>query len=334
MKKVFCEKCNEFMDYSIEERTNEFEIRGKKYKYLEKIAICNNCGEQVTVNELVDENLKRLNYAYRKQENIITVDEIVKILKKYSIGKRPLSRLLGFGEITITRYIDGDMPTRAYSDELYRVLNDSNYMLDILEKNKNNISDRAYNLVKKSIENNTYVNQVSKDLELVSNYIIIKGEDITPLALQKLLYYSQGFFFAFFSKYLFNDDCQAWVHGPVYPEIYHEYKKNGCNPIVDINDNDIDIDNIIDSDKKTFLDIILNSFGYYSGKALEKMTHLDEPWYLNREDLLIDECGKKIIQKEQIADFFVKIKEKYNMLIITDIKKYSDEQFKNILLYN
>ena len=47
-----------------------------------------------------------------------------------------------------------------------------------------------------------------------------------PLKLQKLLYFAQGFSYAFYDKELFNDDFEAWVHGPVIPSIYHEYKKD------------------------------------------------------------------------------------------------------------
>lgn len=57
-----------------------------------------------------------------------------------------------------------------------------------------------------------------------------------PLKLQKLLYFAQGFSYAFYDKELFNDDFEAWVHGPVIPSIYHEYKSYEYNPI-DLNYN-------------------------------------------------------------------------------------------------
>ena len=45
-------------------------------------------------------------------------------------------------------------------------------------------------------------------------YLLYKCEDITPLALQKALYYVQGFYYAFEGRFLFDEDCEAWVHGP------------------------------------------------------------------------------------------------------------------------
>ena len=57
------------------------------------------------------------------------------------------------------------------------------------------------------------------EIEIIAEYLIMTGKEITPLALQKILYYAQGFYKAFFGKFLFDNDCEAWVHGPVYTKI-------------------------------------------------------------------------------------------------------------------
>jgi hypothetical protein len=51
-------------------------------------------------------------------EAIITADEIKLILDRYRIGKKPLAKLLGWGETTIIRYMEGDIPTNEYSNKL------------------------------------------------------------------------------------------------------------------------------------------------------------------------------------------------------------------------
>ena len=48
-------------------------------------------------------------------DEVITVDEIRQILESYRIGKKPLAKLLGWGETTIIRYMEGDIPTSEYS---------------------------------------------------------------------------------------------------------------------------------------------------------------------------------------------------------------------------
>lgn len=60
--------------------------------------------------------------------------------------------------------------------------------------------------------------------------MISKGFSISPLKLQKILYYEQAWFMVFFGRenQLFDCAPEAWVNGPVYPEIYHQYKS--CVP--------------------------------------------------------------------------------------------------------
>lgn len=326
MKKEFCELCNDIFELKLKEEFDEEEIKGKKYKYLKLVGYCSNCGNIVTSNEIIDENLKRIDEAYRTEEKIITKEEINEILRKYKIGKKPLSRLLGWGEVTLTRYINGDVPTKPYSDELYKILKDSDYMLEILEKNKDNITTSAYITTLNAIKEDFIV---ISDIELVAQYIIEKCEEITPLALQKILYYAQGFYKCFFGDFLFKADCQAWIHGPVYYDIYTKYKMFGSKNIEQYID--YDVSEILDEDKKNLLDVVIKCFGFYNGKALEKMTHYEQPWMESRRGKTVDEKSNNIISKEKIEEYFSRIKEKYDMLELFDIKKYSEEHFSKVI---
>lgn len=331
MNKGFCEKCNNLVEYEIKEVDEKIEIKGKEYNYKRLIGYCKNCGEEISSNEINDENLIRIDNAYRNEENIIKTEEINKILSKYKIGKKPLSKLLGWGEVTLIRYLNGDVPSKVYSDQLYKILNDEEYMSKILEENKELITEKAYNNVKKAInqlKETKFQTSIESEIEVISEYIITIGKEITPLSLQKILYYAQGFYKAFFGKFLFEDDCQAWVHGPVYVNIYEKYKEfKSANISIDI---DYDIEDIIVDEKREILDVIIKYFGYYNGKALEKMSHYETPWINARKGLLPTENSSNIINKEDIKDYFEKVKNKYDMLNILDIKKYSDDQFKRV----
>ncbi len=332
MNKGFCEKCNSLVEYEVQEINDSIEMKGKEYSYKRLIGYCKNCGEEISSNEINDENLYRIDKVYRNEENIITTEEIHEILNKYKIGKKPLSKLLGWGEVTLIRYLNGDVPSKVYSDQLYKILNSEEYMNMLIEENKHLITERAYNNVKKAIrkpENATSGNSIQTEIELIAEYIIAMGKEITPLALQKILYYAQGFYKAFFGKFLFEDDCQAWVHGPVYVNIYEKYKDfKSANILIDIN---YDIEDIIVDEKREILDAIIKYFGYYNGKALEKMSHYETPWINARKGLLLTENSNNIITKEDIKEYFEKVKNKYDMLNILDIKKYSDDQFRRVI---
>ncbi|MFX0560648.1 type II TA system antitoxin MqsA family protein [Tepidibacillus infernus] len=330
----FCERCHEMVDYSIKEEKKQKNIKGKIVEYIGKEAYCNKCGSEIFVSEIRDHNLAMLDKTYREKEGLISVSEMKLILEKYDVGKRPLSLLLGWGEGTLTRYLDGDIPTKQYSDILKKILNDPNYLKEILVQNKNNITDVAYRRISNALENNetsigTTVEMEDK-IDYVVKYLLTNSVDITPLALQKLLYYSQGFYKAFTGVYLFHNNCEAWVHGPVFRSIYYKYKDHGYNPI---EEEDYEYGEIkLTTVEKELLDSIVRNFGCYSGKVLEKMTHAEEPWRVTRTDLNDNEGSDRIIDKELIAKYFNEIKSKHGMLNISDIRDYSTDLFNK--LYN
>lgn len=123
-----------------------------------------------------------------------------------------------------------------------------------------------------------------------------------PLKLQKLLYFSQGISFCMFDEKLFDDDFEAWVHGPVIPKIYHQYKMFGYNPI------DIQFElPQIDLKVLEVLEYVKKNYAKYDGKFLENMTHNQEPWLYARSGLDPDERISKEIPKEIIAEYFITI---------------------------
>ena len=162
--KGFCEKCRDAVEYKVKMVDKEKEIKGKVIKYIGKIAYCDECKDEIFVPEIRDYNLKELDFAYRELEKIIRIADIEKILDKYDIGKRPLSLLLGWGEGTLTRYVDGDTPSKPYSDMLNKILEDKEYYLEILEQNKDNISPVAFRKSMAAVEGITATmgNEVSK----------------------------------------------------------------------------------------------------------------------------------------------------------------------------
>ncbi|MGO1042146.1 type II toxin-antitoxin system antitoxin SocA domain-containing protein [Clostridioides difficile] len=326
--KSFCEFCLCKVNYTVKTKEVIEEARGREVKYLEKEAFCDKCGNSIYVHDINDENLKSLYTKIREMDNIITIKEIESILEKYNIGKRPLSSLLGWGDVTITRYLKGDVPTKPYSDKLRLILGNPNEMKKILEENKNNIKDIAYKKCKEALleieEKNTFWE--TDKISIIAEYIVSKCEEITPLALQKLLYYSQAFTKLFTNNYLFSDDCEAWVHGPVYRTVYEKYRDFGRNQI-EYENNIISLDNDIE---EKIVDAVIKYFGCYSGKMLERMTHEEKPWVINRQGLGKYESSSNIIEKNVIDEYFNNIKSKYNIINISDINDYSSNLFKKV----
>ncbi|MFW0894305.1 type II TA system antitoxin MqsA family protein [Gardnerella sp. Marseille-Q9181] len=362
--KTFCEECRNDVEYSTKSVPMTASIKGKQYSYTGTEAHCKECGSAVYVPEIIDANLRALYDEYRKENNIIPLDEIKKIPAKYSIGKRPLSLLLGWGEQTFSRFADGNIPSKQYSDILLRIYNDPKYYLQLLISNKDNLKSalsygKSYKATQKLInesQNNSAninfnSNKSSDKINNVIQYLLIKCEDITPLALQKSLYYIQGFHFAFYKSFIFTDDCQAWVHGPVYKDVYLRYKDYTFTPIdsptteisgiktsekladyryaqkSDITRLTAELTTTLSATERAVCDSVIDNLCCYSGKELERFTHHEEPWILTRGNLKTNDSSNKIISKNIIGEYFTKIKEKYNMINPDDIRQYAKNMF-------
>ena len=215
--RVYCPYCKKEVDYKIEKRVLK-EFRGIKVNTFENVAICNECNQDLYVNEIEDENNKRIYQIYREKSNIIKAEDIIKLRKKYDISQRELTSILGFGKMTINRYERGGLPTKSQSDYIKLLIeNDDKFIEKVKEAyEKNNINDKTYNKiiskeVKKDISKNEiqdnlrrYLKSVlnrkpdiyngykSLDLEKVENiisYIASKVKNLTITSLNKYLWY-------------------------------------------------------------------------------------------------------------------------------------------------
>ncbi|HEX9652844.1 MAG TPA: type II toxin-antitoxin system antitoxin SocA domain-containing protein, partial [bacterium] len=63
------------------------------------------------------------------------------------------------------------------------------------------------------------------------SYAQSKDIKITPLEVQKYLFYAQGWHLAVSDSVLFDDKFEAWTHGPVIKKIYGRFKKFERNNI-------------------------------------------------------------------------------------------------------
>ena len=326
---VFCPECRQDVRLSVKEKPDSAELKGEVYKFVSKTAYCDECGIEVYVPEIEDENLKSLYDAYRLKHSIVSLEDIQTIPEKYNIGKRPLSLLLGWGEQTFSRYFEGDMPTKQYSEKLKQVLADPAYYLSLLESGKENLrSDKAYEKSKAATESilNIAASQQSK-LDLVVEYLLSQCQDITHLSLQKALYYAQGFYYAFFGNFLFKEDCEAWIHGPVYRDIYRLYSGYCYNPIGSGEEPDV---TSMPAEEKVLLDSVVKHICCYSGKTLESFTHVETPWISTRGNLPAEASTDKVIPKQIIGEYFCSVKDKYQMLTPANIKDYTQDMFSKI----
>lgn len=115
----------------------------------------------------------------------------------------------------------------------------------------------------------------------VANWFL-SHDSMTHKKVQKLCYYAQAWYCALYDGTpLFEDEIQAWVHGPVVPilfPVYADYKWTKI-PKADFDDSIFD-DKITD-----VLEAVYNTYGEFSGDQLESLTHSEDPWIYARGSL-------------------------------------------------
>lgn len=123
--------------------------------------------------------------------------------------------------------------------------------------------------------------------------------------LQKLCYYAVAWHYTLYNSDLVTDgNFEAWVHGPVSPELYHTYKEWGWADIPK-NSNKPTFDNNIED----YLDIVYNTYGDLTGHQLESLTHDEDPWKEARKGCPDYKASNEIINKDTMRQYYSRIYE-------------------------
>lgn len=145
-------------------------------------------------------------------------------------------------------------------------------------------------------------------IKSVANYLLHlsapnSDRGITPLKLQKLTFYAQALSYAARGKRLFEEDFEAWVHGPVSPDLYHTYKEYVSSEIPKPTSDSF---STLDNEEKKIIKLVWNKYGKYDGKYLENKTHKEKPWKKARGNLRYDAHSNRIIEKSIIDEYYSK----------------------------
>ena len=319
----FCTACRKETNFTLQKRNINKRIKDKEYTFYITVAICDECGEEMSIPGLIDRNIQEVDTQYRGYENIVSIDDIERLMKIYKIGKAPLSLALGFGEVTITRYLSGQIPSKEYSAIMKKALSSPAFMKQKLNENKDKLAPAAYNKAWNAATQLEMLFSVSNKMLRVISYVFEKLEEVTPLMLQKLLYFIQGESYALNGKPMFRENCQAWVHGPVYPEVYDMFRDFKYNPIDDARFAILEgTEDELSHEERMVVDLVVNTFGEYSGKMLERITHEEEPWKLARKGYADYIPSNEPILMESIGAYYVKKNVEYDFSAEKGIKKY------------
>jgi len=134
----------------------------------------------------------------------------------------------------------------------------------------------------------------------VANQLLALGErdkiEISPMKLQKLLFYAHAWHLAINNKPLFEEDFEAWPYGPVVRDVYSQTRRFGMGQVTAriahlerTGDSPLSWRYVIpakiqDSELNDFLEAVWDSHKNLSAIQLSNSTHAPgEPWTIVKE---------------------------------------------------
>ena len=151
-------------------------------------------------------------------------------------------------------------------------------------------------------------NRKGKSAHVVADHFLLKivvssGDTISNLKMQKLCYFSQVASLVHLGSTVFDDEIQAWAHGPVIPKLYRRFRHYGWQAI-DPTDLRTRPDLRLEEDERLLLDRVWRKLSGFSAKYLENLSHNDGAW---KRQYTPEKPGGRcnnVITTRQIIDFY------------------------------
>ena len=225
--------------------------------------------------------------------DLVTMEELNQILNNYRIGKKPLATLLGWGETTIIRYLEGDTPTREYSDKLLFILHNPGYFYELLQSNKGRLTPVAYRKCDEAVKSIL----LDSKIRIIAQYIINKLEGhISMYELQIYLFYIQGFHLALKNQEIFTDDYI--INEQDMP--YEMLSKGFIIQTLHIPDGKM---KILNDQEKELVDDLVESLSWYGPSMLSRIINYE----LVLMKLSRDWENRRIISKDTLKEHFAEV---------------------------
>ena len=148
--------------------------------------------------------------------------------------------------------------------------------------------------------------------------LLSKGYSVSPLKLQKMLYYAQAWHMVFFGREntLFADVPQAWVNGPVYPVIFNAYKDKVVGMCDHLSVKDFGEEDAcygleivarrlnLSAEQTELTESVINFYGSKTQNQLVLFTHAEKPWTEKREGLQPYEKSTEALSLDTMYQYY------------------------------
>ncbi len=154
-----------------------------------------------------------------------TKELLLLMMQRYEIGKKPLSRLFGWGDTTVMRYLDGVEPNREFAARIEQLAENPWEYAEVLERNREKLTEVAYRKSKQAVQREIFCDRSTEAMQYV---VALADGDIAPYRVMLVLYYAQVCSMVLRGLPLFEEEADFSPGQPlVYPRLYGQMRAYG-----------------------------------------------------------------------------------------------------------
>lgn len=332
---TICPHCEAEREVTTLKTTEDFKIRGDVVRVDVDYYKCLTCGEEFDDPASDRDPIDEAYVLYRQKNNMLQPADIKDIRKKHGLTQAELSKLLGWGLATLSRYENGALQEESH-DKILKLIKEPQNLLKLIEGKPDALYDEKRALLIKELkdeveeeysferiyeerfcrsdpsENSGYV---KLNIAKLNNCILFfcKGMGSFKTRLNKLLFYAD---FKHFKEYNVSITGAQYIHlqyGPV-PEKYEYYYANLAeNKQIEVNEVEVptkdgmvtgeqyvskkepDFSFFTDSEIKILAEV-KERFANVSAKEIKDFSHKEEGYKKTIEGQLISYNYAKSLQ--------------------------------------
>lgn len=141
-KNAICPNCGKKKVKEVR-RMEDFDIRGDKISVEVAFSTCAACGAEWENLAEGPDYLAAVYRMYREKHHMLQPEEIKALRKKYALTQGELTRLLGWGQVTLTRYEKGALQDQAHENAL-QLLNEPHNLLVLMRRHPEALEPEKY----------------------------------------------------------------------------------------------------------------------------------------------------------------------------------------------
>ena len=238
-----------------------------------------------------------------------TREQLLSLMEKYEIGKKPLSRLLGWGETTVMRYLDGVEPNREFAFKIEELSKDPWQYAKLLEQRGDVLTDTAYKKTRRAVYRQMFCDKSTEAMQ----YVIGLAEgDISPFRVVAVLYYAQVYSLVCRGMPMFEEEVSVEASKKTpYPRLYEQLLQYGIKMR-------LPEESALSEEDKKFLEGVFRILNGYSPNALRAV------WKREKRQLkkYVPSKESGCLNTEELHHYYEAALQKTGRQSVEDLKNY------------